>query len=195
MELEKKEDVNDRIKRRHYFIHPSSQIKYIAMSILPAFIMSIFCTFFVIKSGEFALQKEKEKLFIELSTFNMTIQNLEKTGYDHNTIDKVIKLKKEIFAIQDILKTTYFDTLREWQRIKLVVLIVLPVGLGIVGLLSLFYSHRIAGPMYRLNKSLDMLAEGKDVSYFRFRGYDEFKELAESFERLRRKLKDKGVIQ
>jgi hypothetical protein len=41
---------------------------------------------------------------------------------------------------------------------------------------------------------MDELAEGKDIPPVKFRNSDEFKELAESVEKLRSFLKSKGVI-
>jgi spore maturation protein SpmB len=43
-------------KRTKYFIHPSSQGAYIALSILPALIMSLYFTYFLISSGELVLK-------------------------------------------------------------------------------------------------------------------------------------------
>ena len=181
--------------RRKYFIHSSSQLKYIAMSVLPAFIMSIFCTFFVLKSGQYIIEREKYKLFIQISSFNQTIKNLEKDQqYTPEVKEKIKKLQVELRSIEDILKITYLDTIKEWEKTKLTIFIVLPLVLAILGFIALIYSHRVAGPLFRLRKSLDTLAEGKDVPSFKFRAYDEFKELAVSFERLRKSLKDKGAV-
>lgn len=182
--------------RKKYFIHSSSQLKYIAMSILPAFLMSVFCTFFILKSGEYILEREKYKLFIEFSSFNRTIKSLDMDRqYTPEIKEKIRKLQGELRSVEDILTVTYFDTIREWEKTKRTIFIVLPVVLFLLGVIALIYSHRFAGPVLRLRESLDMLAEGRDVSFFKFRSYDEFKELAASFEHLRKSLKDKGVVQ
>jgi hypothetical protein len=194
----KPETVDFAIKkmRKKYFIHSSSQLKYIAMSVLPAFIMSIFCTFFVLKSGQYIIEREKYKLFIQISSFTQTINNLEMDQqYTPEVKEKIRKLQVELRSIEDILKITYLDTIKEWEKTKITIFIVLPLVLAILGFIALIYSHRVAGPLFRLRKSLDTLAEGKDVPSFKFRTYDEFKELSVSFERLRKSLKDKGAVQ
>ncbi|MFA5362438.1 MAG: hypothetical protein WC335_04225 [Candidatus Omnitrophota bacterium] len=196
--MDKKSDTVDfalKKMRMKYLIHSSSQLKYIAMSVLPAFLMSIFCTFFILKSGEYIIEREKYKLFIELSSFNRTIENLEKDKqYTPEVKEKIKKLQAELRSIEDILKVTYFDTLKEWEKTRISIFVVLPIVLLFLGGIALLYSHRVAGPLFRLRKSLDRLAEGKNVGAFKFRAYDEFKELAVSFERLRKSLKDKGVV-
>ncbi|RLD16475.1 MAG: hypothetical protein DRI36_05630 [Caldiserica bacterium] len=54
----------------------------------------------------------------------------------------------------------------------------------IVGIFMIFYSHRIAGPVYRLRKSLEKVAEGDYSVRITFRKKDEFKELAEAFNKM-----------
>ncbi len=63
-----------------------------------------------------------------------------------------------------------------------------------VGAISLLYSHRIAGPIIRLKNYIALFSEGKDVPNIQIRHYDEFKELADSLEKLRNNLKSKGVL-
>jgi len=43
---------------------------------------------------------------------------------------------------------------------------------------SIIFSHRIAGPIYRFEQTLDKLIQGEDVEYIRLRKNDELKGLA-----------------
>lgn len=54
---------------------------------------------------------------------------------------------------------------------------------GMVALISFFLSHRIAGPVYKLTKSMDE-AKTKAVSRIFFRTHDHFKEAADQFNEL-----------
>jgi hypothetical protein len=49
---------------------------------------------------------------------------------------------------------------------------------------SILLSHRIAGPLYRIELTLDKLIQGEDVEYIHLRKNDELKELAEKINRL-----------
>jgi len=53
--------------------------------------------------------------------------------------------------------------------------------LGITLLISIFVSHRIAGPLYKLNRYLKEAATGNLQGDLQFRKSDHFKELAESY--------------
>ena len=61
------------------------------------------------------------------------------------------------------------------------VLALLVLGSLLIGGLSLFASHRIAGPIFRLNKSLKQLAKGHYDERLSFRKHDYFQEIAENF--------------
>lgn len=56
---------------------------------------------------------------------------------------------------------------------------------AVIILLTLFISHKIAGPIYRLEKSLDAVKDGDLVaSEVRLRSNDQIQDLAKSFDRM-----------
>lgn len=181
-------------QRKKYLVHPSSQFKYIAIGVLPAFVIGIFSLYLLLKTGEMTLQAERAKLSVEISSLNYTIQELQTEKYPPEIVEKIKGLKKELISLQNILKLTYYDTLKEWNKTKVLIFIGLFSVLIIVGIVSLLYSHRVAGPLVRLKTCIDTLSEGKDTSVIQVRRYDEFKELAESLEKLREGLKSKGML-
>jgi hypothetical protein len=184
-----------KFKRRKYFIHPSSQLKYIALSTIPALIMSLFCTYFLTNTGELALRVAGEKPLVPFYSIKQTIAALEKEGYTKDTVAQLSRLKGELNSLKKIMEAMYLDTLTEWNKTKRAIFIVVFFVLVSVGLLSLLYSHRIAGPLFRIKRSVDMLSEGKDIPPIRLRKQDEFKDLAESLDRLRNNLKEKGLLE
>ncbi len=86
----------------------------------------------------------------------------------------------------------YFDFLQE-QRSALSTLyfavsgmvFLLMMGLGIL------YSHRIAGPLHHLEHQMKRIASGEEPSPLHFRRRDQFVELAESFNAMIAKLRDR----
>ncbi len=61
------------------------------------------------------------------------------------------------------------------------VLIAEIISFLIVGLISLFVSHRMAGPIYRFEKVTEGMSEGDFTIHVKLRDKDEFKDLADSF--------------
>jgi hypothetical protein len=184
-----------KIKRKKFLIHPGSQLKYIALSVLPALIMTLFCAYFLVTTGESILKTEKEQHFVEISSISQALYNLETEGCPKNTAEELKRLMNELLPLQTILATTHFDTFMKWKKTRLFIFAGLLSILVFIGIISLLSSHRIAGPIFRMRKAVDMLCEGKDIAPIRLRSYDEFKDLAASLDKLRMKLKDKGFLE
>jgi hypothetical protein len=164
------------------------------MKMLPALFMGAFCTYFLMKSGEVLLAREKTQIRSEISFIDETISVIGRENYPPDTILKVEVLKKRLSNVGQNLEIEYLKTMEKWAETKMTVVFLICVILVFAGVLSVLYSHRIAGPLLRMRRCIDMLAEGKDIPPFHFRAYDEFKEVGVSFDRLRQALKDKGLL-
>jgi len=73
------------------------------------------------------------------------------------------------------------------------------LGLAITFGLSLFFSHFVAGPIYRFERILDDMKGGKLNMHVKLRKHDEFKDVADSFNQalssLRVKIReDRGAV-
>lgn len=71
--------------------------------------------------------------------------------------------------------------------------VLLSAGVGlliITGITMLFYSHRIAGPVYKIKKNLDEMGQDNIGLDIKLRKWDEFKELAESLNKVKRKMEE-----
>jgi methyl-accepting chemotaxis protein len=56
--------------------------------------------------------------------------------------------------------------------------------LGVTFIVSVYLSHRIAGPWFKLRKFLDEASQGKTHQRLRFRKSDHFQELADSYNQM-----------
>ena len=181
------------VKRKRYFIHPSSQLKHIAFSVLPALIMTLFCTYFFNKSGELVSEIQTDTVFEGLSAIKKAVSRAEAAATSE-TADNVTSLKRTLDTFEDAVLLSYSEAPKKWNEGRLFVFTGLFTVLFGTAVLALLNSHRIAGPLFRLKKCMDMLSEGKDTQPIRLRKYDEFKELAESLDGLRQTLKDRGFL-
>lgn len=71
--------------------------------------------------------------------------------------------------------------------IFLITILVVSLFFGFFGIL---FSHWIAGPLYRLNRHMVEIAEGKEIGPVNFRNKDFFPELSISFNQMVDKLKE-----
>jgi len=176
-------------KRRKHLIHSSIQVKYITMSILPALILTIFCLYFLISVASFTLQSQKESLVRELAAYEELIKQAEGRKLPRPIIEHVNKLRSQMESTKKVFRSSYLETINEWNKAKILILVVFPLILLCVGTLALVYSHRITGSMHRLTMYINMLSEGKDIPQIKIRKEDEFHEIKEALERLRKKNK------
>ncbi|MFH1415573.1 MAG: HAMP domain-containing protein [Elusimicrobiota bacterium] len=60
----------------------------------------------------------------------------------------------------------------------------------VTSLMLFLYSHRLAGPLYHLEKHIESMIEGNYAEKISFRRKDEFKRLADNINKLQETLKD-----
>lgn len=75
------------------------------------------------------------------------------------------------------------------QSMNVVFLITLIIVTIFFGFLGLIFSNWIAGPLYRLNRHMTDISEGKEISPVKFRNNDFFPELAITFNHMIGQLK------
>ncbi|MFC2061664.1 HAMP domain-containing protein [Elusimicrobiota bacterium] len=86
-------------------------------------------------------------------------------------------------------------TVTRLEVVKPVVIRSIIIG-GVLSILTaiicmLFYSHRLAGPVYRLERHIEEIAEGRYDHKIVLRKKDEFKQLADAINKLEDKLMEK----
>jgi len=183
------------MQRRKFFIHPSSQLKYIVMSVVPAIFVTFACAYFLLASGEMLITIEESKLSVQLFPLRQAVNQLQlSAGSSREAVQRLRMVRYEVDYLEDSLKLSYYDMVRRWSLAKLTVYNMLAAAVIGISLLALIISHRVAGPLLRVRRCLDLMSEGKDVPPVRFRYYDEFKEVGEALEALRSSLKGKGFL-
>ena len=70
------------------------------------------------------------------------------------------------------------------RKVNLIILIALPISLFVIWFIALELSHRVAGPLYRLEKELDERISGEKKSPIILRAKDELKALADKINKL-----------
>lgn len=69
-------------------------------------------------------------------------------------------------------------------KVNMIILSALPVCLLIIWIIALELSHRIAGPIFRLEKELDARIAGEEYGPIKLRRKDELRTLAEKINKL-----------
>ncbi|MDP2941239.1 MAG: hypothetical protein Q8N85_03175 [Candidatus Omnitrophota bacterium] len=94
-------------------------------------------------------------------------------------------MAKQLFIPEQIA----YNLMPVLQQVNLALIISLPFVLLLIWWVALELSHRIAGPVYRIEKELDELLSGKKVAPIKLRKKDELKNLVEKINRLAEKIR------
>ena len=173
-----------KIRRKKFWIHPACQSKYIALSVLPALILSLFCTFLLLHTGEETLKGITKNITHGVGSISLNIYRLE-TDKINLPAEEMQSLKENLSSLKASLDENHFEALQSWRRTKLLVLTASLLVICVAAVLALFHSHRVAGPTIRLRSCMESLARGENIPPVRLRAGDQFTDLAEALETLR----------
>lgn len=160
--------------RKHFFINKRLQGRYMVMFFIPMFILLVF----MLVTLYFATQSI-------LSTTTTIIQRdidaklaLTFQDQEHPTVDQY---KNALNTIEDYIQS--LSSNRDFRHEMLVSLLwVFGIGIFLVivqlVLLTIFYSHKLAGPIYRFEKVCQSIIAGNYTEVIRLRKGDEMQNLA-----------------
>ena len=182
---------NKPVFRQQYITILSVQLRYLGMSILPALVVGIFSLFLLLSGGQFLIFKAKGEASTQLSSLDNQIQLLAGRHMAEKTVsvDKLNELRKDILGSRLIINKTHQEIISEWQNMTLLMLAGMLAILLCVTVLSVLYSHRITGPLVRIRRIIEMMADKQPVPVVKLRKYDEFQDLAAALNRLSSTLK------
>jgi methyl-accepting chemotaxis protein len=148
---------HDPYKRAHFIINPHFQYRLVALFFVVSLIISGAILTFTWKSySSFTSKLQEKKTQIGLYT---------------EVVNEYVEKDAVVFWVPKQFKRDFL-----WKLLVFIVLLSL-----VVIFLGLFISHRIAGPLHRLNNFMLDIAAGNAVPELRFRDNDAFPHLAESF--------------
>jgi hypothetical protein len=180
------------IKRKRYFINPASQLTFIIASIIPALIMTVFCTQIFILKGEEMLTSEKERILDTIYQIRHTYNAIEKNTKINNEDSQ--RLKSKLDTAEKSFESTYSLIPGQWNKTKLLVLLVLMGTVLITIFVSILWSHKMSGGLFRMTRVVDQLNDGEKIPEIKIRTHDHFKVLCQSLEKLRITLEKKGFL-
>ncbi len=168
-------------ERRSYFINAGIQLRYMSVIVVSMLVAS-FVTGFVLYFGiwgavipEFSTESLANKLETASRLRDYEQVRMRMPENKELSVFKEAKLLSdhEQGVVAGILASA---NLKLIPRLLAVILV--------MAVASIFISHKIAGPAYRFNRSAVSIAEGDLTTKFNLRKDDEFKDVAESLEKM-----------
>ncbi len=125
-------------------------------------------------------------LIVSLGLF-IGIHYLSKEFHFENTSELIIKISEGLGS--DYTSEKLLNTVQNYALLSLAVIALLMIGY--LFYIFLFFSHRIAGPIYRFEATLAEILNGNLTIEIQLRAKDEFKNTAEQFNQMTRGLRDR----
>lgn len=163
----------ERFVRKNYLIRKGFQIKFSLM---------IFITTFVI--GLIALWTTYITTWDEITTQVQSRQFYEKIRSAYNA-----KNERENVALINSLIVVEFSEI--FERVSAILVLRILIGSFLLFILSIFASHKIAGPLHRIESALMSVERGNlNIDLSKLRAGDEMTELAQTINRAIKKLRE-----
>jgi methyl-accepting chemotaxis protein len=164
---------------RNYLIDSRFQLKYTSFILLAAIAVSaVLGTFLWRTSGE--VVAESQKVVAESMKVSAVVKMTIKDDYaDSPELAKAFEAKA---TQQDGMITQQQDALVRQQRTMLYALVgALALMVFVVGVLGIYFTHKVAGPVHKMKRLLNQVSEGKLRVTARLRKGDELQDFFDVF--------------
>lgn len=109
-----------------------------------------------------------------------------------NLFKEFIDIRKHVYVIEEDAEgnevrkteTRTVEGVKRWEIIVPPILINNLFIMIVISVIGIFYSHRIIGPVYRINRDLQRALDGEEQVKIVVRDYDKFSDLAARINRL-----------
>jgi methyl-accepting chemotaxis protein len=92
--------------------------------------------------------------------------------------------EKEKYVSREVFLPDYDHKLDRFSIQSSAVVILSIIYLALISVFSIFKSHKMAGPIYNIKRTLRRIADGEDIQQIRIRKGDEFQELVDELNRV-----------
>jgi len=173
--------------RKTYIVNWKFQLKYSILAVLPLLILGFLIIGMVFNISKGLIVSQKQQLMTQLALLEQSLNFLDRTDTDKRVIGELRKNVKSLKSFsQDLIKLNTF----QWaslNRVAIKGVAVFTIG-GI--LLWLVFSHRVAGPIYRVQRILHDWRHNHAVPPIKVRPTDEFQDLFAGIEEIRKQSVD-----
>jgi len=167
-------DKTRKFERKHFFINRKLQGRYMMTFLIPMLAMLVFMLFTLYFAAETVVSTTTV-------TIKQGIQDKETVMLQDNQAPSVDAYRTLLTEIKSYLRNYSSDT--TYRRIVLMSLLWV-FGIGVllviiqIGLLTIFFSHKLAGPIYRFERLCHTIIEGDYTGEIILRKGDEMQNLA-----------------
>ncbi|MBI4335101.1 MAG: hypothetical protein HY589_00420 [Candidatus Omnitrophica bacterium] len=165
------------------------KIKMQFLITLPVIFMGIIITAVAFNSTKSVMETTKEQLKVHEEQITATYNSLNVDYKDLNE-EIIRKAKKNLAQLrEDFSVTLRLHAIHQAHGKDAVVYRISGIIL-LFSIILMIYLHRLVGPVFRLQRLVELIVEGKDVGEIKVRATDEVQHMAKALERLRQEIKE-----
>lgn len=171
-----------RYVRRIYIINWRFQFRYIVFMIIPIILLGLFAVIIGFRVAYDMASTQRQQLMVMISSLENSLKDIENFLMDKTTLEKAVNGIRTLKTFSQDLVAINMLELRRLSYLLVLAMFMLISGAVIVGIFS---SHRIAGPIFRLQRHIREMSKNVLSTPIKIRVHDEFQELASTLEELR----------
>jgi len=173
--------------RKRYIINWKFQLRYIVFMIFPMVFLGLFAVTIGFRVSFEMVNTQRQQLMVMISSLEESLKELQVYSVNKIAVDKAVNTIRGLKNFsQDLISINSLQLKRVTNMVAFAMFVVIA---GAV-LLGIFFSHRIAGPIFRLKRCIRELGTNVLSTPIRVRHTDEFQDLASCLENLRQSLID-----
>jgi nitrate/nitrite-specific signal transduction histidine kinase len=182
-------DKAKKFERKHFFINRKLQGKYMLTFLIPMLIMLVFMLFTLYFASETVVSTTT-------ATIKQGIEDKEAQRFQDNLSPTAATYQAFIRDIKSFLRN--YSGTATYRRVVLVSLLWV-FGIGVllviiqIVLLTIFFSHKVAGPIYRIERQCHGIIDGDYTGEIILRKGDEMQNLAGLFNEVISKTRERIV--
>ncbi len=179
-----------RYKRKSYFINKKLQIRYLLTLIIPLIIIMVFIGAVMFYSSRAILYSTVDKISGDMGDIiksKNSVMHESKSETEKNSL-VIEEIRKKLNSYKTDKQVFSKNLLKKANILLLWGLLLVLLELAV---LSIFVSHKIAGPIYRFEKFAEEVSNGNLTGKIILRQGDELTQIAEKFNSMLTKIRER----
>lgn len=171
------------MKRRRFIVNWKFQLQYSFVLILPVLILGLCVIASIFNISRSIIITQRQQLMTQIASLERSSGEIDRAFEGKAGVDLKNNVQNLKSFSHDLMNVNSFAML-QLRSIAVKGILVFIIGLLLFGI---FYSHRIAGPIFRVQRFLEALDRDLNLS-LKARNTDEFQDFFVALDKLRRQI-------
>lgn len=174
---------------RNYLIDSRFQLKYTAMIVFVTLAISGALGALLWRTSRAVIAESEQLVNESRKVSEVSMMNIKNMGYDDPSL--LADFQKEADEYDKKLNAKQQSVVKQQNQMLYSIGGGLALMIVLIGLLAIYFTHKVAGPIFKMKRLLNQVGEGKLVFDARLRKGDELQEFFEAFSKMVERLRER----